>query len=717
MRRRGQASSAPRNVLRNGFKYEAAQDMAKAARGRRQVGELTAGEQGLSGVYLRNERKAAREAIDAAAKGDLLSAIAFKERQLLNMALFREARDLRGEFEKATDKLQGAKKAEWRAQLGKADPAYRDAHDAILQAIGLQAPAEGQPPPSIDTLLTRATADAQDLDFDTEALRALVGKPKPWSKLSVDGGAQRPRRGHQHPRRGARAHDVQLEGRRVVPGGSPPGDGGALRRSDLRNRSRRGTLSAEGMARRRPPRASSPSTPSSIHPRDARHHARRPRAGRPLPARPPGPEKAARDKERALKRSSYRRLWRPSTSSRRSSARSPELIDLSKDLPLPDDLKETLGEGPVTRTYLWMLALNMGNEGNKQRLLDGYGWTEEQVMGCSTGRCRRASGTSSRRSGTRSRGSTRTSRTSTSRRRARPGQGDCDPVQTPHGEYRAATSRPARTHARRRARSGRTRRTSRTCSARSTAGRWPPGTRRPAPPGGLRHQPLLERRASAPGAGHPRRELPALHPADRAAHAGPRFINLSERYLGTERAKQFVPWLQAVANNQAESVPGHLQGTQRVLGWVRGRAARSLMGGNFASMAKHFLDPINGLAAGLVKPGDVAMAQVRAMNPISWKTMRDFAASSSSELQARQDHLTREVERELKEIGQAPPGAAHRFHNGLTRGAEHVLGSFHEWMDRYVTTISWTSKYTDAQREALKAGTHRRMRTLRGEGR
>jgi hypothetical protein len=117
-------------------------------------------------------------------------------------------------------------------------------------------------------------------------------------------------------------------------------------------------------------------------------------------------------------------LWRPSTSSRRSSARSSELIDLSKDLPLPDDLKDTLGEGPVSRTYLWMLALNMGNAGNKQRLLDGYGWTEEQVMGALNQEMSKAEWDFVQNVWDTSRGSTRTSRTSTSRRRAPPGQGE-----------------------------------------------------------------------------------------------------------------------------------------------------------------------------------------------------------------------------------------------------------------------------------------------------
>jgi hypothetical protein len=35
---------------------------------------------------------------------------------------------------------------------------------------------------------------------------------------------------------------------------------------------------------------------------------------------------------------------------------------------------------PVTGANMWMAALNLGNEGNKAKLLQGYGWTEAQLM-------------------------------------------------------------------------------------------------------------------------------------------------------------------------------------------------------------------------------------------------------------------------------------------------------------------------------------------------
>ena len=44
------------------------------------------------------------------------------------------------------------------------------------------------------------------------------------------------------------------------------------------------------------------------------------------------------------------------------------------------ELKTSTYSGNASKANLLMIALNLGNEGNKQRLLDGYGWDEAQVM-------------------------------------------------------------------------------------------------------------------------------------------------------------------------------------------------------------------------------------------------------------------------------------------------------------------------------------------------
>ena len=59
---------------------------------------------------------------------------------------------------------------------------------------------------------------------------------------------------------------------------------------------------------------------------------------------------------------------------------SPRNIRISSPIPFP---ALVVGGAPITVTKvngIWTIALNMGNDGNKAKLLAGYGWTEAQVM-------------------------------------------------------------------------------------------------------------------------------------------------------------------------------------------------------------------------------------------------------------------------------------------------------------------------------------------------
>ena len=39
----------------------------------------------------------------------------------------------------------------------------------------------------------------------------------------------------------------------------------------------------------------------------------------------------------------------------------------------------TLTRSPMSRSQLWMIALNWGNAGNRQRMRDGRGWSDAQL--------------------------------------------------------------------------------------------------------------------------------------------------------------------------------------------------------------------------------------------------------------------------------------------------------------------------------------------------
>lgn len=90
------------------------------------------------------ERSAAVNKARAAAKGDWTKALEFGRQQLLNSFLHREllqARERRDDFRKLISRLQ---KEPAQARLGKASPAYRDAVNFILEAVGAREPVKGE---------------------------------------------------------------------------------------------------------------------------------------------------------------------------------------------------------------------------------------------------------------------------------------------------------------------------------------------------------------------------------------------------------------------------------------------------------------------------------------------------------------------------------------------------------------------------------------------
>jgi hypothetical protein len=95
------------------------------------------------------------------------------------MALFREAADRRAELGAATDKLKGSRKDSYRAKLGKADRPTGTRTTPSSRPLALQPGRGAGPAHAREALLALAGADAQDLDFDVDALREPRGQPAP----------------------------------------------------------------------------------------------------------------------------------------------------------------------------------------------------------------------------------------------------------------------------------------------------------------------------------------------------------------------------------------------------------------------------------------------------------------------------------------------------------------------------------------------------------
>ena len=89
--------------------------------------------------YRAAEAKAGREALEAAAKGDMATALDARRRQLLNHLLFAEATRIRTEVEKAHRYLAKFTKTKARAKLGKARGDYLEQIDGLLERFDFRA--------------------------------------------------------------------------------------------------------------------------------------------------------------------------------------------------------------------------------------------------------------------------------------------------------------------------------------------------------------------------------------------------------------------------------------------------------------------------------------------------------------------------------------------------------------------------------------------------
>ncbi len=85
-------------------------------------------------------RRASQQATDAAARQDFDAAIVAKQQELLNLALFRETQKALEDVEKRITRAKALAKPATRLRLGLAGPAYLDQIDAILERYGFVPP-------------------------------------------------------------------------------------------------------------------------------------------------------------------------------------------------------------------------------------------------------------------------------------------------------------------------------------------------------------------------------------------------------------------------------------------------------------------------------------------------------------------------------------------------------------------------------------------------
>lgn len=333
------------------------------------------------------ERRASEQAFQAMAAGDYARALAAKQKQILSMLIYRESKDAREDmkrFEKLTDQMNDEKR---RGTLGLADKAYLDISDAILWALRIR-PVPTDPLAlkglkNLDDLENRLMLDGLEPAYARDVIEDVLnnppvpplgptGKERPaWLALSVDQMREVMALLNQIKRAANQERRVQLGNQRMAVQAVASTIAGEAKANPDKGK-QPGTKSAKGLWHG-----------FQLFAQDVNSDLSQPqyifeRLG-------PTAEKffwrrmneAQREESRLFKMVylAVEGMWKKLPAKDQEAMK--RLLDVG-DLPFPEDVDRD----EASRNILWliMVVANMGNASNKERLLKGYGWDENQVI-------------------------------------------------------------------------------------------------------------------------------------------------------------------------------------------------------------------------------------------------------------------------------------------------------------------------------------------------
>lgn len=676
------------------------------------VADLTGGRQGAAGRFLRAERTAAREAMDAYAAGRKGDALGAKDTQLLNMHLYRAARDARERLELQRRVLQQATRKPWQEALGKADVAavdgpFRDASNAVLEAVGMRRPDSpaGPDPKALDALVAKVGTDK--LGFDPSDLRPLLERPKDWGDLTSDE-AETVHDALKSMRHAANDQlELDLAGKQQARGkffddleaaaksrGAPlPPVAHTKSGETVTDKIRSFVRGADTWL------TSISSYVESLDGGDRNGPAHklfldehldrlvvRANLDRQVLV---GVRKAIEALPKALKGRMNERLE-----------------GLDKLLPMRPEHADDVG-APSTRADLWTLFLRSGDADNRQRIRDGNGWSDAQVQAALN---------------------------LLSPEEGRFLQGLLDTIEGLHPElakvHQQRTGLPM----------GKVEATPITIGGEKYRGGYFPIVYDPRlSKQGAYQASAVEAELFGHGAGAPR--VFSGHTKERAqrvsapvslefgtvqvhlaqaAHdiamgdwvrkaAGvvlaPRFKSIVGRKLGAERTEQFMPWLRDIAADRAGSMAGAFDATPGAIRAFENFAAKrmtlALVGGNLRSMAMHLSDPLKALMA---RDSPLSEWPDRAMRiATAWgKTLATFSPGAgvrpewalSKELTVRDARETENLQKALRELG-GPTNPILRGAGSVAHAAEEVSNWARFHLDQFHYRAIWTAGYDE----------------------
>ena len=335
---------------------------------KRAIGKLNLGN------TLNAERSAANKAQEAAIRGNYQQATVYKQQQLLNHYVYRElleAQHDRDSFETFASKLSKQKQ---RGRLGLAHPSLRNAVDLMMERFGLSEPVPNEaeiPTQTIDEAVGFMALDGMAPAFDPALVRELLDRKVSWKELSRAEFRHLNAALRQMQKAAIDAANVRHEGKQI-----------ALADLNAEVAKEASKLKPEPLI-------------------DITHGLRKwvHQTGDFMTAAY-GALRDPEDTIARLGRTAHRFLFLGYINARNAEdelsrttllsfeekwSKLPEAMQAAryKPIQLPEALtppKESRLTNVIDRQSLWMMALNMGNQSNRERLLGGYQWSEAAVL-------------------------------------------------------------------------------------------------------------------------------------------------------------------------------------------------------------------------------------------------------------------------------------------------------------------------------------------------
>jgi hypothetical protein len=173
------------------------------------------------------------------------------------------------------------------------------------------------------------------------------------------------------------------------------------------------------------------------------------------------------------------------------------------------------------------------------------------------------------------------------------------------------------------------------------------------------------------------------------------FRDAVQNYLGPKYEAQLDQWLRVVASARAEEAPKSLEGAMSILSPLRNRYMTAVVGGNLTTMLAHSTIPLEAVFTREIKPQYGIVSLLQAMTGVGWVAQRKQALEKSGQLRDMAEQARHRLDVALAEA------AGRRTTSVKVR--QFVDEASHFGFDvvlKTTSTILWDARY----RQELAAG-------------